>query len=103
MASVVEEGMALLAQQQAEQTAARTADELAQLGINAVAGLLSTIVSRLADLEAQVAALSTISTGTRVRRPVRDEMGTIMYVVDELQPPIWASPMPGPVNPGVTP
>lgn len=97
MSSIVAEGEALLAAEAARREAAVQAEAeaqaLAELRATAPAliELLNTVVTRLATLEMQGAEIRQMVMATRVRRPVRDDLGTILYVVDELQPPVWAS------------
>ena len=104
-ASVVEMGMALRAR--ASQPVvdpfvqlAAAAEATRELELAAVGGslveLLSTVISRLAGLEAEVVGLRAQVVASRVRRPVRDDLGTILYVVDELTPPVWAQPVDAP-------
>ena len=99
MSKLLDEGRELLAREAAQQAAAdqaaaeATAIAELRLSSGAILELLGTVVSRLALLEAQVERTESMVMATRVRRPVRDELGTILYVVDELQPPVWAQPM----------
>lgn len=103
MSTVVEEGERLLAAEAARVQAEREAQAqeeleaqaLAELRLSAgaILGLLSTVVARLDTLEKQVANTEQMVMCTRIRRPVRDELGTILYVVDEMNPPIWAQPL----------
>lgn len=89
--SVVERGARILAEQQAaaqaaaDQVAAEAREqELLALGTANIVSLLTTVLDRLVSLEATVATLNQQVVASRIRRPVRDETGTIIYVVDEL-------------------
>jgi len=95
--SVIERGRRLLAEEQAQALAASAAadqaaaeareQELLQVGVENVATLLSTVLTRLEGVEQELAGLRRQVMASRVRRPVRGEDGTILYVVDELQAP----------------
>lgn len=95
--SVIERGRRLLAEEQARALAASAAadqaaaeareQELLQVGVENVATLLSTVLTRLEGVEQELAGLRRQVVASRVRRPVRGEDGTILYVVDELQAP----------------
>lgn len=109
MSAIVAEGERLLAELQsladeeaAEQAQAELeAQALAELRLTAPAilDLLHTVLARLSTVEQKVDAAYQAVCATRIRRPVRDELGTILYVVDEMQPPIWATPVSGPPTP----
>lgn len=96
--SVIERGRRILAEQQAaalaeqaaaDQVAAEAREQqLFQVGVENVAALLSTVLTRLEGVEQELAGLRRQVVASRVRRPVRGEDGTILYVVDELQAPI---------------
>ena len=93
--SVVDEGLELLAAQQAaaDQAAAEAREQqLLALGTANIVALLNTVIARMNVLEAQVQALSTNVLASRIRRPVRDANGQIQYVVDELQGPMPGTP-----------
>lgn len=93
--SVVDMGMRLLARPPepgSDVAAAREAAmELREATTSsAMMAMLDTILGRIKCLEEQLALTHQQVLATRVRRPVRDEIGTILYVVDEVQAPIWA-------------
>lgn len=100
--SVVEMGVRL--QSQAAADAAARAQVEADLAADAtvaalgtqIVTLLATVLDRLAELEAKQVQTTAMVCATRVRRPVRDELGTVLYVVDEMQPPVWATPIDSP-------
>lgn len=107
---ILDEQRALIAQQAAEEAAEQAqaeleAQALAELRLTAPAilDLLTAVLARLAAAETEIEATKQMCMATRVRRPVRDELGTILYVVDELQPPAWAMPMTsiGPADPNM--
>lgn len=89
--SVVERGARIIAEQQAatqaaaDQLAAEAREqELLATGTANIVALLTTVMARLVSLEETVATLNRQVVASRIRRPVRDEDGTIIYVVDEL-------------------
>ncbi len=86
----------------AAEHAKQHADLVSLLGPQLVT-LMGTILDRLAGVEAQLAAqgvrLEARMDATRVRRPVRDDRGQILYVIDELDPPTYALPVSGGVQP----
>jgi hypothetical protein len=96
MGTVVEEGLALLASRPAV-TRVTTVDG-AQLGAGELPSLLALLLARLDEVTAQNvelrARLEEICDevehvrqqvlATRIRRAVRDDMGMILYVVDEV-------------------
>lgn len=108
MSELVAEGRRLVAEQEAERRRAeQEAEAMAELRVTAPAILdLLTAISaqlvafgaRLDQLEARQDNTWQAVIATRVRRPVRDELGTILYVVDELQPPVWAVPIDTPAS-----
>lgn len=109
--SVVEQGRRLLREPSQPQVDQHVLDLLGALADRvAVLDTVASLLGRLDVLERQVAALqeklcdgldrvqATVE-ATRVRRPVRDDLGTILYVIDELQPPIYAMPVSAGVEP----
>jgi len=96
--TVVERGRRLLAEQQAAEAAERAAadqlaaeqreQELMRVGVENVSILLSTVLTRLEGVEQELSGLRRQVVASRVRRPVRGEDGTILYVVDEIEPPM---------------
>ena len=100
--SVVDIGARLRGERAAQEAAAaqasveqerlrRDMEAVALLGPQLVS-LMGQVMERLDRVEACVAKVEASVNATRVRRPVRDELGTILYVVDELEPPVWAQP-----------
>lgn len=49
-----------------------------------VLALVGTIAARLSAVEAQLAELTRVEMAPRIRRPVRDASGVILYATDEL-------------------
>lgn len=99
MPSAVEVGLALMLDQEARATASAQAQVHAEeqqlvgaLG-SQILGVLTAVLERLNALEAKQVETMQCVIASRVRRPIRDELGTILYVVDELQPPVWAQPV----------
>lgn len=94
MESVVELGARLLAEREAAERAMQDQadaeareEQLLAVGTANIVELLSAVLTRLCALEEQVADTHRQVSLGRVRRPVRDEAGTILYVVDELMAP----------------
>lgn len=90
--TVVEMGARLLARRQEQAEMAERPDPAVVVS-ELVLQLLRTINERMAILEGRLLELENTTVrlaadvvAPRVRRPVRDEMGTILYVMDELQP-----------------
>lgn len=99
--SVVERGRRLLAEEAAKQAAADQAaaeqreQDLLRVGVENVSTLLSTVLTRLEAVEQELSGLRRQVVASRVRRPVRGEDGTILYVVDEIEPPVLGPMMEG--------
>jgi len=94
--SVVDIGLRLLATPEPDEAVeAPDADDAL---MPALIALVTGLCDRLSTLEAKVEQNFQAIVATRVRRPVRDDLGTILYVVDELQAPLWAQPMMGEVD-----
>lgn len=99
MSSIVADGERILAAEAAralaEAQALREAQALAELRASAPAllALFDTVCTRLAAIETRLADVHRQVLATRYRTPIRDEIGTIVGVVDEINPPIWARPI----------
>jgi len=63
--------------------------------VSLLSSLVQTLVDRIGVLEGEVRRTQQMVQATRVRRPVRDDLGTILYVVDEVTPPVWAQVVEG--------
>lgn len=103
--TVIEMGVRLQAQQAADAAVRAQLDAdlaadatVAALGTQIVS-LLTAVLDRLGQLETKQAETQAMVVATRVRRPIRDELGSILYVVDELRPPEWAAPLSPAVGP----